>query len=91
MKAQLKILLALSHRAQLIILDEPTSGLDVVARDTVLDLIREYLEEDERRSVLISSHIAGDLGKTLRRPVHDSRRTYRVSRGDRCCSVNTGC
>ena len=63
MKAQLKILLALSHRAQLIILDEPTSGLDVVARDTVLDLIREYLEEDERRSVLISSHIAGDLEK----------------------------
>lgn len=63
MKAQLKILLALSHRAQLIILDEPTSGLDVVARDTVLDLIRGYLEEDERRSVLISSHIAGDLEK----------------------------
>ena len=54
---------ALLGSPQLIILDEPTSGLDVVARDTVLDLIREYLEEDERRSVLISSHIAGDLEK----------------------------
>lgn len=63
MKAQLKILLALSHHAHFILLDEPTAGLDVIARDSVLDLIRTYMEEDENRSVLISSHIAGDLEK----------------------------
>ena len=63
MKALLKVLLALSHHARFVLLDEPTAGLDVIARDSVLDLIRSYMEEDENRSVLISSHIAGDLEK----------------------------
>lgn len=61
MKAKLKLLVALSHDTKLLILDEPTAGLDVAARDSLLDLIREYMEEDEERSVLISSHISGDL------------------------------
>ena len=34
---------------------------DVVARDAVLDLLRAYMEEDADRSILISSHISGDL------------------------------
>ena len=42
-------------------MDEPTSGLDVVARDELLDLIREYMAENEDSSILISSHISGDL------------------------------
>lgn len=61
MKAKLKILIALSHRAKLLILDEPTSGLDVVARDELLDMLREYMAGDGERSILISSHISGDL------------------------------
>ncbi len=61
MKAKLKILVALSHNAELLVLDEPTSGLDVVAREDVLSLLREYMEEDENRSILISSHISSDL------------------------------
>lgn len=61
MKAKLKVLVALSHGAELLILDEPTSGLDVIARDELLDLLRDYMEADERRGVLISSHISGDL------------------------------
>lgn len=61
MKAKLKILIALSHQANLLILDEPTAGLDVLARDEILNLIREFMEEDENRSVLISSHISSDL------------------------------
>ena len=43
------------------LLDEPTAGLDVVARNEVLDLIRDYMAEDEERAVLISSHISSDL------------------------------
>ncbi len=61
MKAKLKLLCALSHGAELLILDEPTAGLDVVARDELLLMLREYMEEDERRSILISSHISADL------------------------------
>lgn len=61
MKAKLKLLVALSHEAELLILDEPTVGLDVVARDEMLGLLREYMEEDEKRSILISSHISSDL------------------------------
>ncbi len=61
MKAKLKVLVALSHRAELLILDEPTAGLDVVARDELLGLLRAYMEENEERSILISSHISDDL------------------------------
>lgn len=61
MKAKLKLLIALSHQAELLILDEPTVGLDVIARDEMLGLLRSYLEEDEKRSILISSHISSDL------------------------------
>lgn len=61
MKAKLKILIALSHEADLLILDEPTVGLDVIAREEMLGLLRAYMEEDERRTILISSHISSDL------------------------------
>ena len=60
MKRKLQILAALSHNARLLILDEPTAGLDVVARDELLNLMREYMET-EGRSILISSHISSDL------------------------------
>ena len=61
MKAKLKVLVALSHQAKLLILDEPTLGLDVAMREELLDLLRTYMEGDEERSILISSHIATDL------------------------------
>jgi len=61
MKVKLKILVAISHNADLLILDEPTAGLDVIARDELLEMLREYMEKDEKHSILISSHISGDL------------------------------
>lgn len=61
MKAKLKVLVAISHHAKLLILDEPTAGLDVIARDELLDMLREYMEQEEDRSILISSHISADL------------------------------
>lgn len=45
MKAKLKVLIAISHKAKLLILDEPTAGLDVIARDELLDMLREYMEK----------------------------------------------
>lgn len=61
MKAKLKVLLTISHKAKLLVLDEPTTGLDVLARNEVMDMLRQYLEEDATRSILISSHISTDL------------------------------
>ena len=61
MKAKLKVLAAISHNAKLLILDEPTAGLDVIARDELLEMLREFMEKDEQRSILISSHISSDL------------------------------
>ena len=61
MKAKLKVLAAVTHRAEFLLMDEPTTGLDVMAREGILDIFREYMEEDENRSILISSHISSDL------------------------------
>ncbi|MCI5622134.1 ABC transporter ATP-binding protein [Anaerostipes sp. 494a] len=61
MKAKLKVIIALSHHASLLILDEPTAGLDVIARDEILNLLRVFMEENEENGILISSHISSDL------------------------------
>lgn len=60
MRAKLKILTAISHEARLLILDEPTAGLDVMAREEILELLQAYMLPGDR-SILISSHISGDL------------------------------
>ena len=61
MKAKLNLIIALTHQAEFLMLDEPTAGLDVGAREAMLDILREYMEEDPERSILISSHISSDL------------------------------
>ena len=61
MKVRLKILISITHNAELLILDEPTAGLDVQARNDVLDILREYMAEDENRSIIITSHISSDI------------------------------
>ncbi len=62
MRIKYSLVLALSHRAKLLLLDEPTSGLDPVARDNLLELFQEFIEDGER-SILFSTHITSDLEK----------------------------
>lgn len=62
MQQKAALAVALSHGAELLVLDEPTSGLDPVARDEILGFLYDFMQE-ERRSVLISSHIVTDLEK----------------------------
>ena len=62
MKMKLSIAVAMSHRPKLLLLDEATSGLDPVVRDDVLELLQEFVS-DEEHSVLFSSHITEDLEK----------------------------
>ncbi len=61
MRAKLRVLVAISHGAELLIMDEPTAGLDVEARNDILDLLRHYLADHETRSILLTSHISSDL------------------------------
>ena len=60
MKMKLKLAVALSHNAKLLILDEPTSGLDPIARNEILDIFQDFIL-DENNSILVSSHITSDL------------------------------
>ena len=62
MKMKMQIATALSHNARLLIMDEATTGLDPVVRNEILDIFREYLQDDEK-SILMSSHITSDLEK----------------------------
>ena len=62
MKMKLSIICAMAHRPKLLILDEATTGLDPVARDEVLDLFLEFIQ-DEDCSIFFSSHITSDIQK----------------------------
>lgn len=62
MKMKYALAVALSHEAELLIMDEPTSGLDPIVRSELLDILSEVIQ-DERCSVLFSSHITSDLDR----------------------------
>ena len=59
-KTKFALALALSHGAELVVLDEPTSGLDPIFRRDLLDTLTKLLQ-DERASILFSTHITSDL------------------------------
>ena len=61
MRVKLNLLLALSHRAEILILDEPTSSLDPFSRDELLDIFTEL--KDRGVSILFSTHITSDIEK----------------------------
>jgi len=62
MKMRLSLGVALSHHPRLLLLDEATNGLDPVARNEILDLLMEFIQE-EQNGVFLSSHITSDLEK----------------------------
>ena len=62
MKMKLMIAIALSHDADLLILDEPTSGLDAVARNELMDILGEFIANEDK-AILFSTHITTDLEK----------------------------
>ena len=59
MKVKFNLLLALSHKAEVLILDEPTSGLDPFSRDELLELFKTLKEHGV--SIFFSTHITSDL------------------------------
>jgi ABC-2 type transport system ATP-binding protein len=63
-RARLKILLALSRKAPLILMDEPLSGLDPLVRDSIIKSLISYLDLD-RQTVLMSTHEVSEVEPIL--------------------------
>lgn len=62
MQKKLNILLTMACRSKILILDEPTSSLDPISRAMILDMLLEYMQ-DEENTVIFSTHITSDLDK----------------------------
>lgn len=61
MKVKLNLLLALSHKSEVLILDEPTSGLDPFSRNELLEIFKEL--KNDGVAVFFSTHIISDIEK----------------------------
>jgi len=76
MKVKVNLLLALSHKAEVLILDEPTSGLDPFSRDELLELFTELKAHGV--TILFSTHITSDLERCADNIVYISRGRIRA-------------
>ncbi|MFK3937578.1 ABC transporter ATP-binding protein [Alkalihalobacillus sp. NPDC078783] len=94
MSMKLSTAVALSHGAKLLILDEATAGLDAGGREDVLNVLKEFVK-DQDRSILMSSHISSDIeqiadqlifikgGRILLQETKDNiRNTYGITQCD---------
>ena len=63
MKQLIKLAQALAHGPKLLILDEPTNGLDPMARQRMIQLVKEIRKEGSVK-LLISSHLLRDIDET---------------------------
>jgi ABC-2 type transport system ATP-binding protein len=63
MKQLIKLAQALAHGPKLVILDEPTNGLDPMARQRMIQTIKEIRKAGSIR-LLISSHLLRDIDET---------------------------
>jgi ABC-2 type transport system ATP-binding protein len=58
-RQKIALIAALASRPELLVLDEPTAGLDPLMKVTFEDCLREA--RDEGRTVLLSSHVLGEV------------------------------
>lgn len=61
MKVKVNLLIALSHKAEILILDEPTSGLDPFSRNELLQLFIKL--KNEGVAIFFSTHVISDIEK----------------------------
>ena len=61
MKVKVNLMLALSHKSEVLILDEPTSGLDPFSRNELLEIFEGL--KNSGVTVFFSTHIISDIEK----------------------------
>ena len=62
MKKKVQIIFALCLKPQVLILDEPTTGIDPSDREEILDMLMDFMQ-DENHTIMLSTHITSDLDK----------------------------
>ena len=62
MNKKYSLILALCQGADILLLDEPAAGIDPFDRSAVVELIQEFMQ-DENHTVLFSTHITEDLDR----------------------------
>jgi len=67
-RVRCEVAASLLHKPEILFLDEPTIGLDVLVKQSIRDLIQRVNQED-RVTVFLTSHDAGDIEKICRRAV----------------------
>ncbi|MGJ7910992.1 ABC transporter ATP-binding protein [Neobacillus sp. LXY-1] len=63
-RGRLKLVLALSRKAQVLLLDEPFSGLDPMVRDSIVRSLVSYIDFDEQ-TVIIATHEIDEIEPLL--------------------------
>ncbi len=63
-RGRLKLVLALSREAPIVLLDEPFSGLDVMVREEIVRSLLTYIDF-EKQTVIITTHEIDDIEKVL--------------------------
>lgn len=59
MRMKSALAIALAHDSHLLILDEATAGMDASGREEVIEILEDFVAEDN--GILISSHISEDI------------------------------
>ena len=63
-----ELVASLLHKPKILFLDEPTIGLDVIAKQQVRSVLKQ-LNEQERTTIVLTSHDAGDIEMLAKRTV----------------------
>lgn len=68
LRARLKLVLAFSWDAALILLDEPLSGIDPASREKIIEgILRNF--SGEGKSIIISTHLVNEMEPLLNRVI----------------------
>jgi ABC-2 type transport system ATP-binding protein len=63
-----ELVASLLHKPKILFLDEPTIGLDVIAKQQVRSVLK-FLNEQERTTIVLTSHDAGDIETLAERTI----------------------